>query len=179
MRLLLVLLLVACQTEAAPPPPPCDRTCQDSVALRSVREMVKLAYNLTLQGKPVGKHDETRPCLSGTVRVFGEATSNADQGATNVTLTYVFDRCNYVQKDADPPESYTMTLTGTIEQRGVIAVQPTATTALTLTSTSLALSGTVYDPPLPIEESGCNLNVIQNGGRVSGTFCGRQAGFQF
>src|SRR5262249_2516535 len=89
--LLLVLAVSACGTKAAATaPPPCDGTCQDGIAIRALRETAKLAFNLTLQGKPVGQHDETTPCpLGGSVHVFGVATSNAVQGATEVDLTYV------------------------------------------------------------------------------------------
>src|SRR5262245_58145120 len=50
--------LLACQAEP-PEPPPCDDACTDGIALRSVRETMKLVYNLTLQGNDVGEQDET------------------------------------------------------------------------------------------------------------------------
>ena len=31
------------------------------IALRAIRESMKVAFNLTLQGKPVGPHDVTAP----------------------------------------------------------------------------------------------------------------------
>src|SRR5262249_1787750 len=66
-----------------PAAPPCDQKCADGNAIRAYREMLKLMYNVTLQGKPVGPQDQTAPCpLGGTARVFGNATSNALQGAT-------------------------------------------------------------------------------------------------
>ena len=59
-----------------PPPPPCDAECQDQIALRSLREGMKLVYNLTLQGKPVGPQDATVPCpLGGSAHVFNAALS--------------------------------------------------------------------------------------------------------
>lgn len=145
-----------------------------------MREMVKLAFNLTLQGKPVGDHDETIPCIrGGSARVFGRATSNPVQGATEVHLTYVLDSCAYVQNDVDAAENYDMTLTGTIIQDGVLAVQPTATTALRFTSESLTWSGTVSDPPTPYEAPACVVDLQQNGNLVAGMLCGRTASFTF
>jgi hypothetical protein len=61
-------------------------------------------------------------------------------------------------------------------------VQPSATTALTISSMKMEvhIMGTVYDPPSNYEESGCVVDVIQSGNDVSGKFCGgRIAGFHF
>lgn len=83
--------------------------------MRAMREIVKLAYNITLQGKPVGDHDETVPCpQGGDVRVVGSATSNAVQGATFVKLEYTFAQCTYLQRDTDPKQNYRMTMTGSL-----------------------------------------------------------------
>src|SRR5689334_14405646 len=96
---LLLLTLTACGSKVSdpPPPPPCDEECKDEIALRALRETTKLAFNLTLQGKPVGEHDRSTPCpLGGTARVAGVATSNAVQGATEVKLVYVLAACGYL-----------------------------------------------------------------------------------
>jgi hypothetical protein len=163
-----------------PPPPPCDQQCQDGTALRGLRETLKLAFNLTLQGKPVGAHDVTVPCVfGGSVRVYGEAQANPVQGATDVRLTYEFVDCTYLQIDSEAPENYRLTFSGSVRQEGTIAVQPTATTALLMASDSLSLAGTVSEPPLPYERPGCAVEFVQNGAAVSGTLCGREAGFEF
>jgi hypothetical protein len=173
-----VALAGGCSDSTAPPSPPCDEACRDQVAVRSMRETMKLIFNLTLQGKPVGTHDETIPCLKGgKARVFGEATSNAVQGSTEVRLTYELDHCSYTQKDAQPSQTYDVIVTGTIRQEGTIAVQPSATTALIMKSDSISVSGTVYDPPNPYEGNACLVDLAQNGGRLSGTFCGRTVSF--
>jgi hypothetical protein len=167
-------------TKEAPPSPPCDQACADGTAMRAVRETMKLAYNLTLQAKPVGTQDATTPCPGGgTAHLFGVATSNAAQGATEVDLTYVLDACAYKQKNTTPGLNYAATLTGTITQKGIIAVQPSSTTALMMESTTIAVAGTVYDPPIAYDQSGCALEMTQNGNLVSGTICGRAAGFAF
>jgi len=177
--LALALPVVGCgAAEQAPPSPPCEEKCQDKVALRSLREMIKLVYNITLQGKPVGPQDQTTPCpLGGSAHVFGEAKSNAVQGSTDVNLTYVFDQCAYLQKDDEPDENYEMTLTGTVTENGVLVVQPTSTSAVHFDSTnSIALVGTVYDPPHDYNEPECVVQVQQNGNNISGQFCGRPVG---
>ena len=181
------LSLSACSAGSEPDPaPPCDQTCQDGVALRGLRETMKLAYNLLIQGRPVGAQDAMTPCRSsdgstgGTVRVFGDATANAVQGSSFVELEYDFNQCAY----AAPPsavadQNYSLVVTGNVKQQGTLAVQPSSTTALVIDSDSVRLSGTVYDPPLDYESLDCELAVAQQGSRVSGTLCGRNAGFTF
>ncbi len=164
-------------------PATCDEKCQDGVALRSVREAMKLVYNLTLQGKPVGFQSASTPCPEGgSADVQGNATSNAEQGATQVYLTYTFHDCVYRQIDSDldeRDENYVMKLDGVISQSGLIAVQPSATTALLIASDSLSLEGQVYSPPTSYQASECVLQVSQSGDEIAGTFCTREAGFTF
>jgi hypothetical protein len=171
---------LACGTSAGnkpPPPPPCDQKCADQIAVRGYREMLKLMYNVTLQGKPVGQHDETRPCpLGGTARVFGNATSNAVQGATEVHLTYVLDHCAYERQDTDPTQNYSLTLTGTTTEDGTIAIQPSSTTSLTLKSDGMTFAGKVHDPPVDYNETQCALDLGQNGNQLSGKICTRDSG---
>ena len=178
--LALVLTAGACGTNAgksAPAPPPCDQTCTDLVALHAFRDTLKLAFNKTFQGQPVGQHDLSGPCpLGGTVRVFGTATSNALQGATEVDLTYVLDHCGVPQKDTDPKQTYSMTLTGTVTEKGTIAVQPSSTTSLVFSSDSMSFTGTVYDPPIDYAGDACKLALGQNGNQLSGTMCTRAVG---
>jgi hypothetical protein len=174
---LCVTASAGCQADATPPPPPppCDQKCQDAVAIQAIRETAKLAFNIMLQGKPVGAHDETTRCpFGGAVRVVGTATSNAMQGATEVDLTYVMDGCSYLFKDDDPEDNYRTKLTGTLTQVGVIAVQPTATSALVMKSDSITFEGTVYDPPIDYVVT-CPVELAQNGNKLTGTICGREA----
>jgi hypothetical protein len=202
---------------SAPAPPACDGACQDAVALYALRETVKLVYNATLQGNPVGpQHVGPTACPgpgAGTVEITGYATSDAQLGLTELAgdggapgLTYVFHHCTYGQIDSNPNQSFEVTLDGTLSETGVIAVQPTATTALSFQSDAFALSGTVYDPPIPyalapepgasgggapgdggadgsdagdgagVAGTGCALSLTQNGNQLSGTICGRSAG---
>jgi hypothetical protein len=177
----LALSALSCSDGPAPAPPPaCDQKCKDGVGLRAMREMMKLIFNLTLQGKPVGTYDISSPCpRGGSARIFGTATSNAFQGSTEVKLTYEIRDCQYVQKDDDANENYSITVSGTITQEGTMAVQPSATTALLMKSNSITLAGSVYDPPDPYEAKECPLDIFQNGNRVAGTMCGREVGFDF
>jgi hypothetical protein len=172
-------LLTGCggNVGAPPPPAPCEEKCQDQVALRAVREMTKLAYNLLLQGKPVGMQDARSPCpLGGSVHVFGNATSNAAQGATEVDLSYAFAGCGHTELDDEAEESYRMTLTGTLTQVGTLAAQPSATTALIMRSDAMTMEGTVHDPPLAYEATDCVLELGQDGNDLSGLFCGKEVG---
>ena len=168
---------LACGSAATPPPkpPPCDEECKDGVAIKALRETTKLAFNLTLQGKPVGTHDLTTPCpQGGAARVFGTATSNALQGATEVKLTYVLAECGYLFKDDDADDNYSMTISGMITQEGILAVQPTATSAIIMKSDLVKMSGTVYDPPLEYTAE-CPVELGQNGNKLTGKICGREA----
>jgi hypothetical protein len=177
----------------SPTSPACDQSCQDAVALRAFREILKQIFNGALQSQPVGKQDVTFACtpLGGTAHVTGTATSNADVGSTSVNLTYALDHCRYVTEDTDPTQNYDITITGAALETGVIAVQPGSTTSLSISSDSVSLSGSVYSPPLEYQtpgdagatdagdggvEGGCAIEVSQNGNQLSGTICGRPAG---
>lgn len=175
--LVLAHCLLACGAEDAPAAEPCEAECQDAVAVRGIRETLKLIYNITLQGNDVGPQDESTPCPNGgTAHVFGFATSDPEHGATQVDLTYEIDQCHYITRDSEPKENYDITLTAIVTQTGTIAVQPTASTGLVMQSVSLTFVGTVYDPPLPYSASACELSLGQSGGKVSGTLCGRDVG---
>ena len=180
MRGLLFFMVVlggGCAANASPtaPPPTCDAVCQDGVAVRAVRETMKLAYNLTLQGKAVGAQDATTPCpQGGTAHVFGTAASNGLQGTTEIQLTYELTDCAYLQLDTEPKQSYSTVVSGTITQEGILAVQPSASSAVIMKSDAVKVTGTVYNPPLPYDAS-CPLTMGQDGNALSGTICGRPA----
>ena len=173
------VLALACGTSAstADAAPPCDQACQDGIALRSLREGMKLLYNLELQGKPVGPQDATVPCpLGGSAHVFGTATSNATQGSTEVQLTYALDHCGYSQTDTDPLRNYSVIIHGTVVETGTIAVQPTSTTALVISSDALDLTGKIHVPTIDYAASACKLAISQSGSKLAGELCGRTAG---
>lgn len=170
-------VLAGCSGKSPAPPPPCDQTCMDQTALLALRDAVKLIYNLTLQGNPVGPQQGSTPCpLGGGATVSGTATSNAVQGATDVNLTYVLVACGYSQQDTDPTQNFDMTVNGQLTETGVLAVQPSSTTALEIDSAAIDFSGTVYDPPLAYDEKACPITVGQNGNNLSGVMCGRPVG---
>jgi hypothetical protein len=173
--LLFIVLFAACSSGPTPaPPPPCDQLCLDGIAVLGMRLTLKQIFNQTLQGKPVGAQDARYACpLGGTAHVFGTATANAVQGATQVDLTYELEACVLINRDTDPKGNYHLTTTGTIKQLGTLAVQPTATTSLGVQSDAITIVGTVYDPPLPYEQKACKLLTQQDGNKVTGTLCGR------
>lgn len=172
---------LACGGNPPEPAAPCEQECKDGTALRALRETMRVAYNGELMGMPVGHQDGTYDCLDGgTAHVFGEASSNPSQGSTCVDLTYVFVDClHYSVPSPTPERNYQMTLVGTATQKGIIAVQPTATTSLRITSMAMSFHGQVNDPPLPYEEVDCPVDVAQDGNTVSGLLCARAAGFGF
>lgn len=173
------LFVVACTSNAGnspAPPPPCDQACQDAIALRGLREGIKSAYNIAIAANDAGPQDATRPCVGGSVHVFGTATSNAAQGATFVQLTYVVDHCKVVRVDTDPLQNYSLTLSGTLTEKGTLSQQPTSTTALDIESGSFDIVGTVHNPPVNYTEMGCAFVLTQNGNQFAGTLCGRTAG---
>lgn len=169
-----------CGSKAAPAAATCDQACIDGIALRSVRETLKLVFNLTLQGNATGPQDETTACpQGGTARVYGLATSNSVQGATMIDLTYELDHCAYLSKNSTATRNYDVTITGTVTEVGTLAVQPTANTALLLDSMALGITGTVNDPPSDYHRDPCPLKVTQNGSDVTGTWCGAPVSFSF
>jgi hypothetical protein len=154
----------------------CDQQCVDRSALRGVRETLKLVYNLTLQGNPVGAQDESTPCpTGGGARVFGEASSSPTQGTTRVDLTYELADCGYTQRDETPDENYALVIRGSFRQTGTIAVQPATSTALLIDAEGVSLEGSVYDPPIAYSERDCVVDLAQDGDRLLGTLCGRDA----
>lgn len=182
MRYLPFLLLVSCGASVndPPAPPPCDQLCMDQVAVRAVRQTIKLAYNITLQSNPVGAQDEFTPCPNGgTAHIFGSATSNAFVGATDVDLTYVFDNCRYVQQDDTPGQNYAISISGTIHEKGVLAAQPTSTIAILMDSPAMSIAGTVYEPAVQFSVDNCPLSITQNGNRGDAILCGRNANLTF
>jgi hypothetical protein len=176
--LLVALLLFGCGEDASRAPASCDARCLDEVALRSVRETLKLVYNLTLQANPVGAQNESTRCpRAGSAHVFGTATSVPEQGATRLDLTYELVDCAYLQRDDEPDESYDVIISGRITQLGTLAVQPTSTTALLFDGDSVAIRGKLFDPAYDYAEMACPLAVSQNGNRLAGSFCEREVGF--
>lgn len=178
----LVAVIPACSTDGGgdgPESPPCDTACQDGVAMRALRETMKLVFNVALQGKPVGTYDVSLPCAKGgSARIFGTATAELIQGATSVELTYVLDKCAYLQRDTQPKATFAMTFSGTLVQRGTLAAQSAATTGLVIIGENIVMTGTVYDPAIGYEAT-CNVFAAQNGNFVSGTLCDRDVGFSF
>ena len=181
------LAVAGCGAGPRPAPaPPCDQSCQDGSALLGLRSAMKVAYNFKVAAQPVGAQDAMTPCISfdgakgGTVHIFGDATVNAEQGASIVSLSYDFEKCLFsAPPDPTAAQNFSLKLTGLVTEQGTISVQPTATTALLIESDSLSVAGTVYDPPVDYAVSNCALSVIQDGNAVSGALCGRRAGFTF
>jgi hypothetical protein len=165
--------------KAPAPPPPCDQICKDNIALRSLRETMRFVYNQRLPGRPVGMQDASASCLmNGTVQIAGDAGSNPDQGATTVDLIFLFVGCFYQPaKSATHDRNYAMKLNGTVTESGTLSVQPTSTTSLVIRGDDFSFEGMVDDPAVEYRETGCAVDVAQNGNAVSGTLCGRPASF--
>jgi hypothetical protein len=146
--------------------------------------MLKLAYNFSVGGKPVGAQDATIPCVysagtMGSVHVHGSATSNNLQGSTFIgdiaavppaPLLYDFNGCRYIQHDAESEQNFDIILTGSVGELGTLSQQPTATTALAITGSGLHLSGTVYDPASAYDQL-WNLGAVQDGNNVGACIC--------
>lgn len=176
---LLLPLAAACGGPDEPgEPKTCDAACRDQIAARSLREVIKLVYNLTLQGNPIGLQVERTECpLGGEAQVTGFATSVAEQGATEVKLSYELTECAYLQRDDEVEENYDVVITGTVREEGVMAVQPTATTALIFEGAGISVEGSVFDPPVDYAATDCDVRLAQDGQRLDGTWCGRKIGF--
>ncbi|MET0595796.1 MAG: hypothetical protein ABW133_24065 [Polyangiaceae bacterium] len=180
--LVAALGLAACGGKDVPPNPPCEQECLDAIAVRALRETMKFAFNSTFQGQPYGTHDiTTTDFLRGSARVRGSADSIPELGVTRVDLTYEFTLATYFQKDTEPRENFAVAVNGVVTQVGKLAVQPSSPTSLIIKSDAVVVAGKVYDPPVDYnaELASCSLELNQNGNRVSGKFCDRDAGFEF
>jgi hypothetical protein len=160
----------------------------DGVALRALRLTIKFVYNFGVQGRDAGAQSASVPCYPGSPsggsgRVDGKAVPVADQGLTTVELAYALDGCNIYQlKDDTAAHNFDLHLTGAITEKGALSATSTAQTAVffdTPDGGTIAFSGTVYDPPITYDESGCEVHIVQNGNDVAGTLCGRDAAFSF
>jgi hypothetical protein len=209
---LIALGATSCSDGKSPEPAgPCDQQCQDGVALRAVREVMKYVFNRRLWGNEAGAQDETSRCETnaGSAHIFGDAVSNTQQGSTEVKLTYEFYSCRALRTEATPSLNYNLSLRGTITEVGTLSAQSTSTMALELATVGggadagadgsaddgadgsaesavdgglfsrMSFVGTVYDPPIDYNETGCEVVAVQNGNNVTGTVCGRPTGFSF
>jgi hypothetical protein len=177
-----VLTFFGCAGKSPPPPPTCDQTCADGVALRALRLAMKSGFNRSLQGNDAGMQDEMTMCLgAGKGRIHGDIETNPDAGTMKVDLTYDLDACLYLSlaKDPTPEKNFSLTMTGSITEKGILSAQPTSTTSLIFHSDAMTFSGTVYDPASDYEQKACPLDFLQDGNNVTGTVCGRKAGFSF
>jgi hypothetical protein len=177
-----LLFCVGCGNGAkSTPPPVCGQACQDGVALRGLRTMIKIAYDGLVQGKPVGAQDVMQSCIyQGTVHIHGLATVNALQGDTflgdsravpPVPFTYDFASCRWIEPtSATAEENFDLTLSGSVGELGTLSQQPTANTVLGFTAGGLHLSGTVYDAPIPYDAF-WNLKAGQTGNSMSACIC--------
>lgn len=174
----LCLALSACgSTEPETPAttPVCDQRCQDDRAARAIRQALRALFNLALQGDPVGEQDQTSPCpQGGTARITGKATSNAEQGTTEVDLVYELSQCKLLSPGFD---GYDLSLDGAVSEKGILPSN-NATTALLIKSDALTLKGTVSEPAIAVSET-CAVSLDQNGGTVSGKLCDRVTSFSF
>src|ERR1041385_6054404 len=161
-------------------PAPCDQVCKDAIAMRSLREAMRFAYNFELQGKPPGMQDQSGPCPppgTGSFRLVGDGQVNAMLGLTTVDLTYTFTNCRLASPISPTPErNYTMMLDGAVTEKGILAMGG-PTTAIVISSAAFSFSGTVYDPPSDYQASDCPVDARQDGNTITGTICGRMAGF--
>ncbi len=144
---------------------------------------MKLGFNATLQGNDAGMQDEMTPCpVGGTGRIHGTVVTNAKVGTMDLDLTYELAGCRYLivtEVDATPAHDFDLTMTGTITEKGTLSSQSTQTTSLLFRSSAMTFTGTVYHPATDYQQTNCALEFWQNGNAVSGTACGRDAGFTF
>jgi hypothetical protein len=176
------LALVGCGSSTPPPLPSatCDTACADGVVLYALRQTMQFVYNEALQGQPAGAQDAGGECLTGTAAVGGIAVPDGGVGSVGVSLSYELAACQLLRKNTTPGHNYDLTFAGTVSEEKTIAVLlNTSTMTLAIKSDALSFSGTVYDPPMHYEGSNCVVDVTQNGNDVTGTICGRQAGFSF
>jgi hypothetical protein len=197
-RIEILALAIACSSgcaiSASPPPTPtCDQACQDGVAIRALRNGMAVVYNKAFP-QPIpkgvtppegfvppplvlpGPQDLHVPCdATHVVHLFGDATSDPNQGVTFVSLTYDVAGCVADnQNDPTPEQNYTLEIAGTLTEIGTLGGNNT--TAVVIRGDSVAFSGSVFHPAYEYVET-CELDLVQNGNNVSGRLCGRTVGY--
>lgn len=155
--------------------PTCGQTCQDQHSGFALDDTMWLAYNQNVAGKSSGSVDETGPCpLGGNVHVTGTIDVVTD-GTVSVHLAFDFLDCH------NSGATYSLTFTGSVSVTGTYNGRAGSKfTSITLTSSSLAMSGLVkyLDDP-PVTET-CEITVTQQdstGGSQSsldGRVCDRE-----
>jgi hypothetical protein len=114
----------------------------------------------------------------GKVHITGTAVTEPATGTNVLSLTYDFQECHVLKALSGHDDTYELTWTGAVLEKGKISNISGSTTALTFTTDSLQYEGTVSDTTTPVSAT-CPLSLTQDGSTVSGKLCGRITGFGF
>lgn len=170
---------VTCSASSSGPPGTyqprtCDQPCQDYLSGLGLDATVWLTYNQNVAGKPSGSIDQTGRCpLGGTVHITG-TTSVASDGTNTLHLVFDLAGC------ANSGGTYSLTFSGSVAVDGTLnSSGASQVTSVTITASSMTVSGSLkYRDDPPIEET-CDVSVTQQdslrgSSSLDGQVCGRE-----
>jgi hypothetical protein len=141
----------------------CDQGCLDDGTGYGIIETLRFLYNANLAGRPVGTQNVSASCpLGGGAVITGTTSFDSFNGITGVNLTFSASSCRHSDGSI-----FDLTLTGAVNQSGTFS---NISTALSYSSTALAISGSVYGE---IVVETCSLSIARSDSSVTGVLCGR------
>lgn len=168
---------VYCCEQSQPSGGGCDQTCQDDNVGFAIDDSLIFLYNQNLAGKTAGNQNVTANCPGGgTVTITGYDSVSQVSGGSIVNVMFSFDMRSCTMQAS----TYSLTFTGAVTQQGTFPASNTpGSNALTDRSSTLAISGTLLDVNVSINES-CDVSLTNSWNHVmgatgwlNGTLCGR------
>jgi hypothetical protein len=165
------------QTDAGvytpPPTPTCGQRCQDYLVGLGLDSTIWLLYNENVAGTPSGNTDRTgRGPLGGSVHITGTTSVAADK---TTTLHLVFNMTSVANSSSD----YSLTFSGTVAMDGTFQTGANKFTAITWSTSSIAIAGSLQFLDNPAIDETCDLSETQQDSSNTSTLDGRLCGRDF
>jgi hypothetical protein len=165
------------QTDAGvytpPVPPTCAQRCQDYLVGQGLDSTIWLLYNENVAGTPSGNTDRTgRGPLGGSVHITGTTSVATDK---TTTLHLVFTMTSVANSSSD----YSLTFSGTVAMDGTFQTGANKFTAITWSTSSIAITGSLQFLDNPAIDETCDLSETQQDSSNTSTLNGRMCGRDF
>jgi hypothetical protein len=147
--------------------------CQDYLVGLGLDSTIWLLYNENVAGTPSGNTDRTgRGPLGGSVHITGTTSVASDK---TTTLHLAFDMMGV----ANSSSTFSLTFTGTVAMEGTFQTGANKFTAITWTTPSIAIMGSLKFLDNPSIGETCDLSETQQDSSSTSTLNGRVCGREF